>query len=76
MNDRLGAPDLKQNLIRIINECVYSSHLLSISLCFCLSSLCSLRARVCRLLEPVREHFKIPENAALLERVRSYRTTR
>ena len=32
MNDRLGAPDLKQNLIRIINECVYSSHLLSLSL--------------------------------------------
>ena len=32
MNDRLGAPDLKQNLIRIIDECVYSSHLLSLSL--------------------------------------------
>lgn len=32
MNDRLGAPDLKQNLIRIINECVSSSQLLSLSL--------------------------------------------
>jgi len=38
--------------------------------------LTDLVCRVFRILEPVRKHFAIPENAALLEQVKSFRVTR
>lgn len=41
-----------------------------------MTALCTLVPPFHRLLEPVRKHFAIPENAALLEQVKSFRVTR
>lgn len=66
---KVNPEDLKTSLCKYLNE-----YVACVSYCFSLS--CANRFGLCRILEPVRQHFAQGEAKELLAKVRSFRITR